>query len=124
MLKKALETSNMSFMDLSRAIKVDKGLLSRTLSGASYRNKAFYDELYNILSARNGEVPVYENIRAYPSGRDLGTWDVYIGDDFFITWRFYNYADVMRFVHKDERFQFLLQHQSTDTVFRNNVRLR
>lgn len=124
MLKRALETSNMSFMDLSRAINIDKSLLSRTLSGANYRNKAFYDELYNILSARNGEVPVFEDVRAYPSGRDLGTWDVYIGDEFFITWRFYNYADVIRFVHKDERFQLLLKYYNTDTVFTNNVRLR
>lgn len=124
MLRQALITSNLKLMDVSRRLQVDKGLLSRILSGTSYRVKAFYDELYTLLESYGGQVPAFENVKAYPSGREVGTWDIYVDDEFFMTWRFQDYGDVMKFVQKDERFQTLQKYFIKGTMFRNEVRFR
>lgn len=124
MLRQALVTSNLKLMDVSRRLGVDKGMLSRILSGASYRTKVFYDELYTLLESYGGQVPVFENVSAYPSGREVGAWDIYIDGEFFVTWRFQDYKDVMSFVQKDERFQTLQKYFIKGTMFRNEVRFR
>lgn len=124
MLRQAVLTSSVKMADVSRKLNVDKSLLSRSLYGGSYRSKAFYDELYDYLGEHGGQVPVFENVRAYPSGREMGTWDIYVDDEFFMTFRFQDYKDVMDFVQKDERFQTLKKYFVKGTSFRNEVRLR
>lgn len=124
MLRQALTTSSLQMVDVVHKMNVDKSLLSRSLMGACYRSKAFYDELYTLLESYGGQVPMFENVRAYPSGREQGTWDVYIDDEFFVTWRFQDYGDVIKFIQKDERFQTLQKYFIKGTMFRNQVRLR
>ena len=124
MLRQALITSSLQMMDVARKLNVDKSLLSRTLSCSCYRSKAFYDELYDLLGNYNGQVPVFENVRAYPTSREAGTWDIYVDDEFFMTFRFQDYGDVVNFVQKDERFQTFQKYFVKGTMFRNQVRLK
>lgn len=126
MLERALRTASLSHMDVSRTLKVDKGLLSRTIRGETYRPKTFYDSLYDLLHEYGGEAPINNElgIRAYPSGKDRGTWDVYHKADFMTTLRFKDYNDVMEFVNGDERFKAISLFARKETEFGNNIRLK
>lgn len=126
MLEKALKTSTLTHMEVCRKINVDKGLLSRTIKGETYRPKVFYDLLYDTLYEFNGTVPInYKlDIRAYPSGKDRGTWDVYYQGDFITTLRFTDYNDVLNFVKGDDRFQAIISFARKETKFDNNIRLK
>lgn len=126
MLERALQTATLSHMEVSRRLKADKGLLSRTIRGEAYRPKAFYDSLYDLLHEYGGIVPINNemDIRAYPSGKDRGTWDIYYKGDFITTLRFTNYNDVLEFVKGDERFQAISSFARKTTEFDNNIRLK
>lgn len=126
MLERALTTASLTHMEISRRLDVDKGLLSRTIRGTAYRPKAFYDAMYNLLHEYGGVVPINDDlgIRAYPSGKDKGTWDVYYKNDFIVTLRFTDYNDVLEFVEGDSRFKAIITFARKETTFDNNVRLK
>lgn len=126
MLERALSTAAISHMEISRRLKVDKGLLSRAIRGWTYRPKAFYDSMYDLLHEYGGVVPINNelDIRAYPSGKDRGTWDVYYQKDFIVTLRFADYNDVLEFVKGDERFKAISSFARKETTFDNNIRLK
>lgn len=126
MLEKALKTATLTHMEVCRRLKVDKGLLSRTIRCTTYRPKVFYDSLYDLLHEYGGIVPINNemDIRAYPSGQDRGTWSIYYKGEFLTTLRFTNYNDVLEFVKGDERFKAISSFARSTTEFDNDIRLK
>ncbi len=124
MLRPALNSSTLKLVEVAGKLDMDKGAFSRVLDCTRYRKKPFYDELYSILGAYGGTIPSYENVVAYPSGRETGTWDVYVDNEYFMTYRFQNYDDVIKFVRKDERYMMFSKYFIKETSFKNEVRLK
>ena len=126
MLERAMQTASISHMEVSRRLKTDKGLLTRTIRCVTYRPKMFYDSLYDLLHEYGGVVPINDEmgIRAYPSGQDRGTRAIYHEGQFLTTLRFTDYNDVLEFVKGDERFQTIISFARKTTEFDNHIRLK
>ena len=126
MLRKFLTTSSLSHAEVCRRLELDKGRFTRILNGQTYADTTVYDKIYKLLSEYGGKVPMNEEtgVVAYPSGRDLGTWDIYLNGGFMTTLVFYDLEDVYNFVDGDERCKAIQSFMRTETKFENMMKIR
>ena len=125
MLRKFLTTSSLSHAEVCRRLELDKGRFTRILNGQTYADTTVYDKIYKLLAEYGGKVPMNEEtgVVAYPSGRDLGTWDIYLNGGFMTTLVFYDLEDVYNFVDGDERCKAIQSFMRVDTTFENMVKV-
>lgn len=121
MLKECFKGSKITMAEMARRMDMDKALFSRTVNCAVYRSRPFYKDLYEKILAYDGVVPMNGDVIAYPSGKDYGTWDIFVGEKFLTTLVFENYNDVISFVNKDERFIMIEKLFNKDTSFKNSL---
>ena len=121
MLKECFKGSKITMAEMARRMDMDKSLFSRTVNCTVYRSRSFYKDLYEKILAYDGTAPMNGNIIAYPSGKDYGTWDIFVGEKFLTTLVFENYNDVISFVNKDERFIMIEKFFNKDTSFKNSL---
>ena len=121
MLKECFNGAEITMAEMSRRMDMDKALFSRTINCSLYRSRPLYKDLYEKILSYNGTVPMNNDVIAYPSGKDHGTWDIFIGEKFLATLVFENYNDVISFVNKDERFVMIEKMFNRETSFKNSL---
>lgn len=126
MLQRFLATSTLTHAEVCRRLGLDKGRFTRILKGQTYADITVYNSIYKLLAEYGGKVPMNEEtgIIAYPSGKDFGTWDIYLNGAFMTTLVFYDLDDVYKFVDGDERCKAIQSFMRTETTFSNMVKVQ
>ena len=123
MLSSSMNQANITMTEVAKRLGTYKSYISNIISGKTYKDREFYNQLYTLLESYGADVPRCGDYVLYPSGKAIGSWDFYVRDRYVMTWVFYNMDDCYNFLYqKDGRLETFLSFETPATRFDNYVK--